>query len=240
MTTLKPALVATVVGLVGAMAAMAGETTPKSHDAQSVVVKVEALDPFTHVADIPEGSDVSSIRFEAVKLVKVATESKSTTDLSACEEAANIEPGGSMYCPSTQLQSPAPAYEVTYSYLGQPMGSDEYGNGHFTFSVYYRPDELSPTVWKKLSGHAMARADAAGFFELTTYRVPVHEVVIDEAASTFCDGNYVDGLWTHTDSRCEDGVHTKTIAALSSYVTVKIDPAAPALASTANAAEYGD
>jgi len=213
---------------------MAGEMT-KSHGSEPILVKVEALRPFTHVADIPKGSDIASIRFESVKLVWVATESKSTTDLSACEEASDIEPGGSMYCPSTQLQSPAPAYQVTYSYLGQPMGSDEYGNGHFTFSVYYRPDELSPAAWKKLSGHKMAKADAAGFFELTTSRAPVREVVIDEAASTFCDGNYVDGLWTHTDSKCEDKIHSKTIAALSSYVTVKVDPAASA--STAESAE---
>jgi hypothetical protein len=210
------------------MSALAGETTPKTHDSQSAVVRVEALHPFTHVADIPEGSDLSSIRFEAVKMVPVATESKSTFDLRACEEAANIEPGGSMFCPSTQLQSPSPAYQVTYSYLGQPMGSDEYGNGHFTFSVYFRPDELTPAAWKQLSAHTMSKADAAGFFELTTYRAPVQEVVIDEAASTFCDGNYIDGLWTHADSKCEDKVANKTIAALSSYVTVKIDPAAPA------------
>jgi hypothetical protein len=227
MTKLRLTFVAAAIGALVALPAMAGEMT-KSHDSQSVVVTVEALHPFTHVADIPEGSDTSSIRFESVKLVKVATESKSTTDWSACEEAANIEPGGSLYCPYTQLQSPEPAYQVTYSYRGQPMGSDEYGNGYFTFNVYFRPDELSPTAWKKLSEHAMAKADAAGFFELTTYRAPVQEVVIDEAASTFCDGNFVDGLWTHANSQCEDKIHDKTITALSSYVTVKVDPAAPA------------
>ena len=192
-----------------------------------MVVKVEALDPFTHVADIPEGSDLSSIRFEGVKMVKVATESKSTTDLRSCEEAANVDPGGSMDCPHTQLQSPSPAYQVTYSYQGRPMGSDEYGSGYFAFSVYFRPDELSPAVWNELCEHKMAKADAAGFFELTTYRVSVRQVVIDEAASTFCDGDFVDGSWTHTDSKCEDRINSKTITAPSTYITVKVDPAAP-------------
>ena len=208
---------------------MAGEMKLKSHDSQSIVVKVEALHPFTHFADIPEGSDLSSIRFEGVKMVRVATESKSTTDLNSCEEGAYRDLGDSMHCPYIQLQSLSPAYQVTYSYIGQPMASDEYGSRYFTFSVYLRPDELGPAVWKKLSGrHALAKADAAGFFEVTTYRAAAPQVVIDKAASTFCDGDFIDGLWTHTDTKCEDKIYSKTIIAPSSYITVKVDPAAPA------------
>ena len=81
----------------------------------------------------------------------------------------------------------------------------------------------------------MAKADVAGFFDVTSYRDTVQEVVIDEAASTFCSGNYIDGLWTHTDSTCEDRVNTKTITVPSSYITMKVDPAAPV--SRASAAE---
>jgi len=224
MTTLKRVLAATAVTVLCAVFATAGETAQKSHGSQSIVVKVEALNPFTHLASIPESSDPSSVRFEGVKMVKVSTESKSTMDAHACEEAARVEPGGSMYCPYTQLQSPAPAYEVTYSYRGQPIPSDEYGSSYFTFSVYFRPDELSPDVWMRLSKHRLAKADAAGFFDVTTYRDIVQEVVIDEAASTFCSGNFVDGLWTHTDSRCADRINTKTITVPSSYITVKVDP----------------
>jgi hypothetical protein len=215
------------------MSATAGETAQQSHGSQSITVKVEALNPFTHLAYIPAGFDPSSIKFEGVKKVKVATERKSTMDPRACEEAANVEPGGSMYCVHAQLQSPAPAYEVTYSYRGQPLGADEYGNGNFTFSVYLRPDELSSDVWTRLSHHRLAKADAAGFFDLTTYRDAVQEVVIDEAASTFCSGNYVDGLWTHTDSRCADRINTKTITVPSGYITVKVDPALPVLRASA-------
>jgi hypothetical protein len=215
------------------MSAIAGETSRDSHGSQGAVVKVEALDPFTHVASIPEGSDPASIKFEGVKMVKVATESKSTMDAHACEVAAAGDPGGSMYCPYTELQSPVAAYQVTYSYLGQPLPSDEYGNGHFTFSVNLRPDELSADVRTKLSEHNMAKADVAGFFELSTYRDTVQEEVIDEAASTFCSGNYVDGLWAHADSSCKDRVSTKTATVPSSYITVKVDAASPVLSASA-------
>ena len=109
MTTLRRVLAATAIGALCAVAAMAGESKLKSNDSQSIVVKVEALDPFTHLADIPEGFDPSSIKFEGVKAVKVATESKSTTDVRFCEDATNRDSGGSMYCPYTQLQSPSPA-----------------------------------------------------------------------------------------------------------------------------------
>jgi hypothetical protein len=228
MTTLGRTLTATAIGALCAVSAMAGGRTLKSNDSQSVVVNVEALHPYTHVADIPAGSDLSTVRFENVKMVRVATETKSTVDVHACEEAANLEPGSSMYCPYNQFQSPAPAYRVTYSYLGQPIGSDEYGSGYFTFSVYLRADEISPTLWKRMSDRRMAKADVAGFFELTTYRVSAPQVVIDQAASTFCEGNFVDGLWTHSDSRCEDKVNSMTVNAPSSYVTVKVDLSAPA------------
>jgi len=228
MTTLKRVLSATAIGALCAMAAMAREPKLKSHDAQSIVVRVEALDPFTHLADIPEGFDPSSIKFEGVKAVKVATESKSTMDVRFCEDATSRDSGGSMYCPYAQLQSPSPAYQVTYSYQGRPMGSDEYGSGYFTFSVYFRPDELSPAVWRELTDRSLAKADAAGYFGLTTYRASVRQVVLDEAASTFCSGDFVEGLWAHTDSKCEDNISTKLITVPSSYITVKVDPAAPA------------
>jgi hypothetical protein len=48
-----------------------------------------------------------------------------------------------------------------------------------------------------------------------------------------CDGNYVDGIWTHTNPKCEDRVAYKIVASPSSYVTVKVDPASPRLETAA-------
>jgi hypothetical protein len=42
-------------------------------------------------------------------------------------------------------------------------------------------------VRETLARHAITRADAAAYFDLTTYTAPVRQAVIDEAASTFCE-----------------------------------------------------
>jgi hypothetical protein len=225
MTKLNRALFATATGVLCATSVMAGGLTPESKPSNSVIAKVEELHPYTHFANIPEGADPSSIKFQGVKTVKVATRMKSTTDVRYCRDQQFRDPGGSMYCPYTKLESPSVAYQVTYSYRGQPLASDEYGDTYFTFSVYFRPEELSPAVRERLAKHSISKADAAGYFDLSTYRAPVRQIAIDEAASTFCDGNFVDGFWTQTDSKCQDKVNYKTITAASEYITVKVDPA---------------
>ena len=140
-----------------------------------------------------------------------------------------------MYCPYTEDQSPAAAYRVTYSYRGQPMASDEYGNTYYTFSVYFRPEELSPVVREALAKPKVSKADAAEYFDLTTDRTPIRQVVIDDAASTFCGGNFVKGgLWTHTDSKCQDKIVYNTITAPSDYITVKVDPSSSGREDTAS------
>lgn len=218
MRTLRQTVVATGICLGFALSAMADGL------ALTTAVKVQELHPFTHFASIPAGSDLSSVKFESVKMVRVATQSKSVIDERGCEEATQRDPGGSIDCSYTEFQAPSPAYEVTYSYLGQPMAGDEYGTSHFTFSVYLRPDELSPAVQQALSENAMDKAAAARFFELNTSRDSVRQVRIDHSASKFCDGNFVDGSWMHTDSKCDDTISYKTITAPSSYITVKVDP----------------
>jgi hypothetical protein len=50
------------------------------------------------------------------------------------------------------------------------------------------------------------------------------QIVIDQANSNLCDGNYVDGNWTHTNPKCEDDVAYKVVATPSNYITVKVDP----------------
>ncbi len=100
----------------------------------------ETLHPFTHQASIPATAQPATIAFQKVKATKVFTTVSSTMDPDYCKDLQFRDPGGSLYCPQIQYQSPAPAYEVTYSYKDQPMASDEYGNGNFTFQVYFRPE----------------------------------------------------------------------------------------------------
>jgi hypothetical protein len=182
------------------------------------------LEPFTHTAYIPAGADLSSIKFESVKATKVATARVSFANQRYCE-AGFQEPGGSLYCPYVQDESPMPAYRVTYSFSGPPMASDEYGGTRFTFSVNMRPEDLSPAVRQAISERKLSRAAGAKFFELATARGLSQRVVIDEANSAFCDGRYTDGAWTHTKANCEEKVTYKTVAAPSDYIAVKVDPA---------------
>jgi hypothetical protein len=181
------------------------------------------LQPFSHFAQIPADADVNSIRFENVKTVEVPARITATSDTKYCEELAFREPGGSMYCPYTETATTM-AYAVTYSYIGEPMGSDETGNRHFAFQVYYRPDELSPEMRKALSAGKLSRADKAAYFAVNTDRESVRQTVIDEEQSQFCRGNYVDGAWVQNDADCQDAVTYKAAAVPSDYVTVRVEP----------------
>jgi hypothetical protein len=216
----------------------AGRAVPKavpSANSASVAAPVEAngdelvvvkdLEPFTHVVVIPAGSDLESIRLQGVKTVTIPTRARSTTEARYCEQAALREPGGSMYCPFVEPEGFTRAYRVTYSYEGPPLGSDEYGDRHFTFSVYFRPEELGPAEQEALSRRKGGRAEAAELFTLTTSRESETRRVIDENHSTFCEGTYLDGAWAQTNPTCKDNVKFKTITAPSDYITVRVDPA---------------
>jgi hypothetical protein len=187
------------------------------------VVEITDLEPFTHVADIPAGSQTSSIRMEGIKLVKIATKRRTVTNERYCN-LPWAEPGGSMFCQRTTDESPVPAYRVTYSYRGQPMASDEYGSTYFTFSVYFRPDEISPRLRELLASGKVRRAELAEFFDLAISRERVQEIVIDQAKSTLCDGNYFDGNWVHTNPKCEDNIAYRRVAMPSSYIRVEVNP----------------
>ena len=187
------------------------------------VVEITDLQPFTHVAYIPMGASLSSIKIESIKLVKVATKRRTTTDERQCNQPW-AELGGSMYCQNTIDESSVPAYRVTYSYRGQPMASDEYGNTYFTFSAYFRPDEISPRLREIVASGKIRRAALEEFYQITTSREPVQQTAIDSAKSALCDGNYVDGNWTRTNPRCEDMVVYTKITAQSPYLTVRVDP----------------
>ena len=188
-------------------------------------VEMTRLQPFANIAEIPVGSDLSSIRFEGIKLVKVAARRTSITDKGYCEKGYR-EPDGSMHCPSAQDGSLMPAYQITYSYNGPPISGDEYGNAHFTFSVNVRPEALNPTVRQTISEHKMSQTTAAEAFKLSTYRGLVPRVVIDDAHSILCAGYYIDGVWTHTDRNCKETLSYKTVSMPSGYIVVRVDPAA--------------
>jgi hypothetical protein len=191
-------------------------------NAQSPVT-VKDLNPFTHVAMIPAASELSSIKLERVKLVKIPTKLRLVMN-SSCDEQAFRDPGGSMYCPSTRREGMAQAYEVTYSYRGQPMASDGDAGKRFTFSVYYRPEELSSAVRALISRDKALRGDVAGFFEVHTSGDPQRRAVIDEANSKVCAGSYVDGSWIQAESGCKDDVKSKTVDMAAEYVTVRVEP----------------
>jgi len=200
---------------------------------------VRDLDPFAHLARIPTGADLSSIRFQGVKVVKIPTSSKSTTNAHYCEELAFRDPGGSWYCPHVQFEAPTPAYEVTYSYQGQPLASDEYGNKYFTFSVYFRPEEFGSATRETLSRGKAARSDIAALFNPIISRDAERRAVIDEATSTFCEGTYIDGLWNQTNPQCKDNVKSKTVETLPEYVTVRVDPVSSIVAASATPSTAG-
>jgi hypothetical protein len=229
MITLKHTTLLLAASALCGLPMMAGDTPER----------VERLNLDTRVASIPEGSDVASIRFEGLKKVEVATSTRSAVDERYCNEEQLREPGGSMYCPYTQTAGTAVAYRVTYSYRGQPLASDEYAIPNHTFSVYFRPEELPDDARAMLTARKISRADTAGYFDVKTYRGTTTKVAIDNAASTFCEGAYIDGEWVHTHSGCQDYVAYTTVTVPSPYITVRIDPSQPRQGQTISAAVTG-
>jgi hypothetical protein len=167
-------------------------------------MEITGLPPFTHIAYIPESADLSSIKIESIKSVKVPIRQRSVTNA-----------------------PPVPAYEVTYSFRGEPLASDEYGNTGFTFSVDFRPDELGPELRSALSAGPLRKQAAAGYFDFTVSRDSLQQTVIDPANSAFCDGNYRDGNWIPVNSKCVDRIAHRTVTGDSPYIAVKVNLAAP-------------
>src|SRR5262249_19805077 len=135
---------------------------------------------------------------------------------------ASRDPGGSMFCPSVQPEAFTRAYQVTYSYEGQPMASDESGSRRFTFSVYFRPEELSVAERVLLEREAN-RSDAEGSFSVTTSRELETRLTVDKNRSVLCEGAYADGHWMHRNPSCEDNIEFKAVAVPADYITVKVD-----------------
>lgn len=182
----------------------------------------QTLQPFTHIAWIPAGSNPSSIRLEKAKMVQIPTTLANATNPECCKEVAFRDPGGSMYCPSVRTGTAATAYALTFSVVDPPLASD-YANRYYTFTVYFRPDELAPDVRQAISNGKRSRSDVAGSFKVSTSHETAPEIVIDEAESQLCARNLVDGSWIHSDASCKDDIHYKAISVPSDYMPVKID-----------------
>jgi hypothetical protein len=199
------------------------------------LITVKDLNPFTHVVRIPVGADLSSIRFEQAKLVKVPAKVRFIENTRYCEQLAFRDPGGSLYCPQAAFAGATPGYEITYSYDGPAMASDESGGKHFTFVAYFRPEDFSAATRKMFSEKAV-RSELAGVFTVTTSRDPERRRVIDEANSRFCEADYVDGSWQRKDPQCNDTVKYKTVTAPADYLTIQIGLSQPREAVRATAA----
>jgi surface antigen len=219
------AVAALVGGGILALPAAAGEpgdTTPATVAVQTP--QTQELRPFTHFVRIPADSDPATIRLEKIRSVRLPQLVQYTADAAYCRDMAFRDPGGSMYCPERRTIGTAAAFEATYSYTSQPLASDEYHAGHCTFQVYFRPDELAPEVRTVIETGKWKATNRAEYFMLSTYPERVHRAMIDESQSKFCDGNFVDGNWTHTDPACRDQIAYTTATVLSGYLTVKVDP----------------
>jgi hypothetical protein len=207
-----------------------GASAPSLATAKSisdgVETQIEDLRPFNHLASIAATSNPQTIKFESVKLTKVFTKAKSTSDQGYCKLLQFRDPGGSAYCPSTRREAPAPAYEVTYSYIGQQLASDEYSDrsSRFEFQVYFRPGELTPAVRSAISAGKTNRPELASYFKLTTARLPARFTVIDWANSSLCAGHHLPGMWTRHDPNCLDHISYKTVTRPSDYFTIRVEP----------------
>ena len=185
--------------------------------------RAEKLNPFTHQAQAPEGTDLKSIRLEKARPVMVPTTITYGTNVRYCEEASYRDPGGSAYCPSARSTSRAAAYELTYSFAVPASLSEESGQRHATFRVYFRPEELAPEIRAALSSHEQDRADIAAYFVVNASQESVERLVVDGAHSSFCEGSFIEGNWTQSDSRCLQNVAYRTIASPSSYLTLTVE-----------------
>jgi hypothetical protein len=126
-----------------------------------------------------------------------------------------------MFCSDAQAELAA-AYRVTYSFEASPMPSDETSGTRYTFSVYFRPEQLSPTLREAIAAREVKRSEAEAAFALKTYRSEATTAVVDESSSTFCELRDADGLWMQKDQNCLSKVFYKTVTAPAKYITVQV------------------
>ncbi len=151
----RPGAVLSVLALAGAAALARGES------------RVQELHPFTNQALVPASAETGSIRFEGIQAVKVYTKAEVKDNVSYCGQAANREPGGSMFCPEVKQVAPERAYRVAYSFLSARSASDEHGGRLYTFMVYFRGDQLPAALRAAVDARRIKGVEAASYFQVT-------------------------------------------------------------------------
>jgi hypothetical protein len=179
--------------------------------------QVDERNPFSHVAEIPAIVDPSTIRFERLKSVDLASKTKTTNDPNGCKERQFRESDVSN-CQTTVVEERVKAVEAVYSYSGPVIAAGESVPGRDSFSVYFRPEEVGADG----PVEKLKRDQAASFFQVTTSRPMVDQKVIDRQHSQFCEGSYVDGSWARKDPKCQDQVQYMNQTVPSPYLTVEV------------------
>jgi|SRR5215472_4258578 len=184
------------------------------------------LNPFNNVASIPATVDPSTIRFEKLKMVSLASKTQVITNAQDCKERQFRDADGSG-CETVKVLERVKAVEANYSYIG-PQWSTAEGEiiapTRQTFAVYFHPEELPAT---KLADK-LNREQAESLFAVSTSRPMVQEKVVDRQHSRYCEGNYVDGNWIQKDSGCKDQVQYETRTVPSEYWAVNVEVRHPA------------
>jgi hypothetical protein len=233
MTTTKIALFAGVAVLIagGLVLAIRMNQSTSSNDGHGAIAapvaavrqtgQIDQLNPFTNVASIPAIVDPSTIRFEKVRSVELASKTKTTTDdAQDCKERQLRDPQNTN-CQTTTVVERVKAIEATYSFNGVVLSSDESGTGRGTFAVYFRPEEVNAGVDGPVE--KLKRDQAASLFQVSTYRATVEQQGIDKQNSHFCEGDYIAGNWVRKDPKCQDQVQYISQTAPSPYLTVQVD-----------------
>lgn len=218
-TLLAGAAVVIAGGLVLAIKMNAPASTADTRGAMMPSTTRE-LNPFNHVASIPATVDTSTIRFEKLKLVDLASKTQTTTDVQGCKERQFRDPDGSN-CESMKVLEHVKAVEADYSYIGPQLstGEGEISPSRQRFSVYFRPEELPMS--KPLD--KLNPEQAESLFQVSTSRPMIQQKVIDQEKSHFCEGNYIDGNWTQKDPKCQEQVLYTTATVPSTYWAVAVE-----------------
>jgi hypothetical protein len=206
-------------GLVLAIRMSPSTSTADGHGAIGAPVKQgDQLNPYSHVATVPAIVDPSTIRFEKMRMVDVASKTKTTADAAKCKDQQFRDPDGSN-CQTTTVEERVKAIEAVYSFSGPVIAAGEASPGRDTFSVYFRPEEVGADG----PVEKLKRDQAASFFQVSTSRSMVEQKVVDKQHSQYCDGNYVDGNWVRKDPKCQDQVQFISQIVPSPYLTVQVD-----------------
>ena len=229
MTTNKIALFAgAAVVIAGGLILAISMNPPSSNEAHGTIAapasmevrqtgQIDQLSPFTHVAEIPATVDPSTIRFEKLRMVELASKTKTTTTEN-CKERQFRDPDGTN-CQAITVVERVKAIEATYSYSGPVVGAGEASPGRDTFAVYFRPEDVG--VDGKVD--KLKRNQAASLFQVSTFRPMVEQKVIDRQHSQYCEGAFVEGSWVRKDPKCQDQLQYVNQTAPSQYLTVQVD-----------------